>query len=138
MAEAEYKKHLPIIDSDSRGFWEGCREGELRLQLCGACGRFRYAPKRLCPTCLSEEFEWRTVSGRGEVYTFTIEHHAYSPAWEGETPYVIAVIELEEGPRMMSRLVGCDPDAVRIGLAVHVTFEKATEEITLPLFQPNQ
>ncbi|MDP6619969.1 MAG: zinc ribbon domain-containing protein, partial [Nitrospinota bacterium] len=74
MAEAEYKKHLPIIDGDSRGFWEGCREGELRLQLCGACGRFRYAPKRLCPTCLSEAFEWRAVSGQGEVYTFTIEH----------------------------------------------------------------
>ena len=136
MAEAAYTKHLPIIDGDSRGFWEGCRQGELRLQHCDSCGRFRYAPKRLCPYCLAEGFEWRAVSGRGEVYTFTVEHHAYSPAWKGETPYVIAVIELEEGPRMMSRIVGCEPDAVRIGLAVQVTFEKATEEITLPLFRP--
>lgn len=133
---AQYRKHLPIVDGDSRGFWEGCRAGELRLQRCRACGHFRYAPKRLCPHCLSEDFEWRAVSGRGKVHTFSVEHHAYHPAWKEDVPYAVAVVELEEGPRMTSRIVGCAPGDVRIGLPVRVVFEKATEEITLPLFRP--
>ena len=136
MAETAYQKALPIVDGDSQGFWEGCREGELRLQYCLDCETYRYAPKRLCPSCLSEHSEWRTVSGQGEVYTFTIEHHAYHPSWAEDVPYVIAVIQLKEGPRMMSRIVGCEPEAVHIGLPVQVTFEKATDEITLPLFKP--
>ncbi len=136
MAETAYQKHLPIIDGDSQGFWEGCREGELRLQRCLECETFRYAPKRLCPFCLSGNFEWRPVSGQGEVYTFTVEHHAYHPAWAEDVPYVIAVIQLKEGPRMTSRVVGCEPADVRIGLPVQVSFEKATDEITLPLFRP--
>lgn len=137
MSQAAYEKHLPIVDGDSEGFWEGCRAGALRLQCCLSCGSYRYAPKRLCPSCWSTEFEWRAVSGRGEVYTFTVEHHAYHPSWKEDVPYVIAVIQLEEGPRMTSRIVGCGPEDVRVDLPVQVTFDKATEDISLPLFEPS-
>ncbi len=136
MAQSVYEKNLPIPDGDSEGFWEGCRSSELRLQFCLSCSTYRYAPKRICPFCWSTEFEWRTTTGRGQVYTFTIEHHAYHPAWKEDVPYVIAIIQLEEGPRMTSRIVGVKPEDVRIGLPVQVTFNKATEEISLPLFKP--
>jgi hypothetical protein len=131
-----YEGPLPKPDQDSAEYWAAARRHELVLQQCSACGRFRFYPRAVCPHCLSEKFEWRPSSGRGRIYSFTVIHRPPSPAFRDRVPYVLALVELEEGVRMMSNVVGCDPQAVEIGLRVEVTFEDLTPEITLPVFKP--
>ncbi len=133
---AEYKKPLPIADMDSKEFWDGCRRHELLLQRCKQCKGYHYPPAPVCPSCFSTDVVWEKVSGKGEVYTFIIVRRALNPDWEPEVPYVVAVIELNEGVRMMSNIVGCRPEDVKIGMKVEVTFEDVTENATLPKFKP--
>lgn len=116
-------------------FWDGCARNELLLQRCSACGTFRHPPSAVCPNCLSAHHAWVPSSGRGTIYTFAVVRQALSKAWEDKVPYTVAVIELEEGPRFLTELVGIDPDAVRIGLPVEVTFTQR-DGATLPLFRP--
>jgi uncharacterized OB-fold protein len=136
MADAKYNKPLPRIDEESKGFWEACQRRELVLQRCGQCGTLRYYPRALCPTCLSDTVEWVRASGRGTVYTFTVTHQNQAPGFRDALPYVLAYVELEEGVRMLTNIVGCAPDAVRIGMPVEVAFEDATPAVTLPTFKP--
>ncbi|MGH9901584.1 MAG: Zn-ribbon domain-containing OB-fold protein [Pyrinomonadaceae bacterium] len=131
-----HERPLPKPDHDSRAYWEAARRHELVLQQCAACARFRFYPRVVCPHCFSDGFEWRRAAGRGTVYSFTVIHRAPFPAFRDKVPYVLALIELDEGVRMMTNVVGCDPDAVRIGMPVEVTFEDVTEEVTLPQFKP--
>ena len=133
---AKYAKPLPRIDEESKGFWEACRRHELYLQRCRACGRLRYYPRALCPSCLSDRSEWVRSAGTGTVYTFTVTHQNQSAGFRDALPYVMAYVELAEGVRMLSNIVGCAPDEVRIGMPVEVVFEDATPEITLPRFKP--
>jgi len=116
-------------------FWDGCARNELLLQRCSACGTFRHPPSAVCPNCLSAQHEWVAVGGRGTVYTFAVVRQALAKAWEDKVPYTVAVIELEEGPRFLTELVGIDPDAVTIGLPVEVSFTQR-DDVTLPLFRP--
>jgi uncharacterized protein len=116
-------------------FWEGCSRNELLLQQCSACGTFRHPPSAVCPNCLSTQHVWVPASGRGTVYTFAVVRQALAKAWESKVPYTVAVIELEEGPRFLTELVGIDPDAVKIGLPVEVSFTQR-DDVTLPLFRP--
>jgi len=132
----EYKGPLPKPDKDSEVYWDAARRHELVLQQCRACERFRFYPRLVCPHCLSDQFEWRRASGRGVVYSFTVIHRPPFPAFRDHVPYVLALIDLEEGVRMMSNVVGCEPSEVRIGLPVEVTFADVTEEVTLPKFKP--
>ncbi|SRR6266487_227718 len=130
-----YEGPLPKPDKDSQTYWDAARRHELVLQRCGECNRFRFYPRLICPYCLSYQFEWRRASGRGAIYSFTVIHRPPSPAFRDRVPYVLALIDLEEGVRMMSNVVDCDPRAVGIGMAVEVTFDDITEEITLPKFR---
>lgn len=128
-------KPLPDVTDLNRLYFEGCAAGELRIRTCPACGaRFRFA-HAWCPACWSGEIGWMAASGRGTVGYVTVIHQAPYPAFEADTPYVLALIELEEGVRMMSNVIGCDPEAVTIGMAVEVCFV-GRGPVTLPMFRP--
>ena len=131
-----YRKPLPRIDEESRGFWEALARHELYFQRCRDCGTKRFYPRALCTSCLSSATEWVRASGRGTVHTFSVTHQNQVPGFRDELPYVLAIVELEEGVRLMTNVVGCAPDAVRIGMAVEVVFEDVTPEVTLPKFRP--
>jgi uncharacterized OB-fold protein len=126
---------LPQPEPDAEPFWDGLREGELRLQHCSVCGLVAHPPRAMCHECGSFEFEWEPVSGRGTVYTFAITQQPIHPALVDHTPFATVVIELEEGPRMTSNLIDVPPDEIEIGLAVEVVFDDVTDEVTLPLFR---
>ena len=132
----DYKKPLPRIDEESRGYWEALVRHELAFQRCGDCGTKRFPPRAVCPACLSSKVEWVRASGRGTVYSFTVTHQNQAPGFREALPYVLAVVQLEEGPRMMTNVVGCAPDDVRVGMAVAVEYEDVTAEITLAKFKP--
>ena len=137
MAETKpYRKPLPRIDEESRGFWEALGRHELYFQRCGACGTKRFYPRALCPSCLSSATAWVRASGRGTVYSFSVTHQNQAPGFREELPYVLAVVELEEGVHLMTNVVGCAPETVRIDMPVEVTFDDATPEVTLPKFRP--
>jgi hypothetical protein len=137
MADAKrYAKPLPRIDEESKGFWEACQRHELYVQKCRDCGAFRYYPRAVCPSCLSSNTEWVLSSGKGTVYTFTVTYQNQAPGFRDELPYVLAYVELEEGVRMLTNIVGCPPEHVRIGMPVQVTFEDVTSEVSIPKFKP--
>lgn len=129
-------KPIPIPNEDSREFWAGCRERKLRLQRCKACGYVRFYPRILCTECGSTDTEWIDATGKGMVYSFAIVHRAPSPAFKADVPYVLALVTLEEGCRMMTNIVGCDVKDVHIDMPVEVLFEKVSDEISLPKFRP--
>lgn len=116
-------------------FWEGCSRSELLLQKCSACGTFRHPPSAVCPTCLSAQHAWLPASGRGTVYTFAVVRQALAKAWEDKVPYTVAVVELAEGPRVLTELVDVAPNDVAIGMPVEVSFTER-DGVTLPLFRP--
>jgi uncharacterized OB-fold protein len=127
---------VPEPTADSAYFWERCRAGQLVLQRCAACGRVQFYPRALCVGCLSPRLEWVPSAGRGEVHSFTTVFRAPTPAFQADTPYVVAVIELQEGVRLISRVVGCAPERVTIGMPVEVTFEAISDAVALPQFRP--
>lgn len=129
-------KFLPRPTPESAPFWQGCRDHKLLLQYCVACGKHQFYPRVICANCMSEQLEWREASGRGNVETYTIVTRAVSDAYAADVPYVIALITLEEGPRLMSNVIGCGVESVKCGLAVEVVFERWSDEITMPKFRP--
>ena len=125
---------LPRPSELSKPHWEGCREGELRAQRCDDCGQWVFIPKPVCPGCFSERLTWTASSGRGCVYSFTVVARPQQPSFE--VPYVVAIVEMEEGWRLLSNVIDCDPAAVAIGMPVEVAFRRMSDEITLPYFRP--
>lgn len=125
---------LPTPTALSRPHWDGCREGVLRVQRCTACGACVFIPQPICTACQADALEWIVSSGRGTVYSHTTVWRPPRP--EFEVPYVVAIIELEEGWHMLSNVVGCAPEQVSVGLPVEVAFRRMSDEITLPVFQP--
>ena len=123
---------LPIPDPVTQPFWDSLKAHAIQLQRCGSCQQFVFYPRAVCPTCLSDELVWTHVSGRGVIHAFTI------PYRHAPEPYVIVLVELEEGPRMLSNLVGVEPrpEMVKIGSPVEVVYEDVNETITLPKFKP--
>ena len=138
MADGKPKKPLPRVDEETKGFWEACRRHELYVQRCRACGNKRYYPRAVCPFCLSDDTEWLRCTGTGSVYTFTVTHQNQAPGFRDELPYVMAYVELDEGLRMLTNIVECAPDAVRIGMRVEVVFDDVTPEFSLPKFRPTR
>lgn len=132
----DVRRPLPRPTLDSEPYWRAARNRELHLQRCRACGSYRFYPSSVCWDCLSPEFDWLRVSGRGTVYSHTTVHRPPSDAFAADVPYVIALIALEEGPCLMSNVVECPPEAVRIGMPVKVAFRPMSPEITLPVFTP--
>ena len=129
-------KPLPPVNPNTQPYWDGCAQGRLLLQRCGDCGHLQFYPRMLCAACGSGALGWVEATGRGMVKTFTIIRRAVSAAFEPDAPYVVALVELEEGPTLMSNVVGCDPASVIIGQPVRVVFEPRGEGIAVPLFEP--
>ncbi len=138
MTDPPYDKPLPVAQPESDRYWEGARNGELWLRRCLDCKRAYFYPRNICPNCSSRNVEWAKVSGRATLYTFAIVHRAPHPGCEADVPYVTAIVELEEGPRMATNIVGvaADPAALTIGMPLRAVFEKATDQVTLPKFRP--
>jgi uncharacterized protein len=132
---AEQKRPLPFPTPETRHFWEGTAAGELRLQRCGVCRHVYFPPRPFCPKCASREVTVFKASGRATLYSYVINHR---PPPGFTAPYAIAVVELAEGPRMMTNIVGCPqtPQALQLDMPLQVVFEKQTDEITLPFFKP--
>ena len=137
MAEP-YARPLPVKQPESDFYWEKAQAHELWLRRCNACGRAYFYPRDICPHCFSRDVTWERASGRGTVHAFGIVHRGPTPAFRDHTPYVVALVDLEEGPRIPTNLVDVqpDPDHVRVGMAVEVTFEDVTDDVTLPKFRP--
>ena len=125
----------PRIDEETRAFWEGCGRHELVLQRCADCGTVQHRPRGLCASCLSDRIEHFVASGRGTVYTYTITHQNGAPRFARALPYVMAYVDLEEGPRLLTNLVDCDPERLGIGMPVRVDFVD-TGKFAIPRFKP--
>ena len=134
--EEALRKPLPVPDADSAAFWAGLREGRLLLQHCLACGHVQYYQQGICRLCSSQRLEHRAASGRGKVHSYSVVHRAPGPAFKADTPYAVLLVELEEGPRMVSSLVEGDPHAVRFDMAVELVCEAVDQQVTLPRFRP--
>lgn len=127
---------LPVIGEEDAPFWEAARNHELRMQQCNNCDYIWWAPGVVCPECWSDNYEWIELSGEGEVKTWAIFHRPYYDDIEDNLPYNVGEIELEEGPRYLANIVGCDNGDIYQGMPVEVVFEDITDEITLPKFRP--
>ena len=131
--EIEYRD--PAVDWETRAYWEGCARHELVLQRCRSCGLVQHRPRALCASCLSDGIDHFVASGRGEVHTYTIIHQNQIPPYAGAVPYVLAYVDLPEGPRLLTNVVGCEPAVVTVGMAVKVEFVD-TGEFAVPRFEP--
>lgn len=127
---------LPEPTPETRHFWEGCKAGELRLQRCTDCKNSYFPPRAFCPKCGSRDVEVYAASGKGKLYSYVINHRPRPDM--GTEPHSIAVVELAEGPRMMTNIIGCPqtPEALQLDMNVQVTFQKESDDISLPLFEP--
>jgi uncharacterized protein len=128
-------KPLPVVTELNRPFWEGCKQGKLLLQYCDQCQQYQFYPRLYCMRCGSTVVRWVEASGRGVIYSYTIIHQNKSPEFVQDTPYNVAVVQLEEGPRVMSNIVETYPDALRINLPVTVVFDAVSDHIHLPRFR---
>ncbi len=128
----------PIPDFDAEEFWAGCNRGELLMQRCAACRKFRWLPRPMCPFCNSLEREWIKVSGKAKVYTYTIITHPVHPAAVSRVPYNVAQVQLDEDPDLIlvTNLVGISNEDIRIGMPVQVVFEEHEPGVKLPKFKP--
>lgn len=131
-----YHKPLPQPSPISLPYWAAAKRHKLALQRCASCEKFIFYPRAICPHCGSENLAWREASGRGIVYTFTVARRPTMRPFEPDVPYVIAIVELEEGPRMTTNIVGCTPESVHVGMAVQAAFDDVTPEVTLVKFRP--
>ena len=130
------ERPLPSPDPLTAPYWEAAREERLVLPRCVDCGRHHFYPRSLCPHCGSAKITWVPASGHGEIYSFTIIHRAPSPAFAADIPYAVALVALEEGPHLMTNIIDCAPDVLRIGMTVSVAFRQVDEAVTLPVFKP--
>jgi uncharacterized OB-fold protein len=129
-------KSVPIPDTVSATFFDGARRGELMLQHCAICGGWSFPVRERCPHCFAGSLGWRAASGRGTLYTFAIMHQVMNPGFADSVPYNVSQIDLEEGVRMVSNVVGVANDALRIGMKLQVCFEDAGDNVRIPKFRP--
>lgn len=132
-----YAKPVPVPDPDTRPFWEGCLQGKLLLQRCDACSSFRFPPSESCPKCGSDRVSWVGSTGRGKVFSWiVVVHPVPREIYAGDVPYVVALVDLEEGVRVATNIVGCAPGSVAAAMPVEVVFDRVTDEVALPKFRP--
>ena len=129
----------PVPQPESDFYWEKCKEGELWLRHCKSCDKTYFYPRDLCPMCFSRDTDWIQTDGKGTLHTFAIVHRGPTPAFRDKAPYVTAVVELQGGARMPTNLVEIEPDpeVIKCGMALEVTFEKLDDNISLPMFRPS-
>jgi uncharacterized OB-fold protein len=130
------RRPIPPVDLDVQPFWEGVQRHEFLLQRCRNCGSIVYHPRKYCGNCWSDNSEWIQASGKGTVYSFTVIHQAGHPFFQDKVPYVVALVDLDEGVHVMSNLVDVDPAHVYVGMPVEVTYEDVTDDFSVYLFRP--
>jgi len=135
MPEASRPKPLPVITEENRPFWEGCKRGVLLLQYCETCQHYQFYPRLYCMECGATTLHWEQASGRGVIYSYTIISQNKSPEFSNDPPYNVAIIQLEEGPRMMSNIVDAAPADLRVDVPVTVVFDPVSDSISLPRFR---
>ena len=129
------RKPLPAPDADTAIFWRGLREGHLLLQHCADCSHVQYYQQAMCRACGGERLTHRPASGRGTVHSFSVVHRAPGPAFKSDVPYAALLVELEEGPKMISTYIGGKPDDVTFDMKVILALDNVTDEVTLPRFR---
>lgn len=127
---------LPTIDDETRPFWAAAKEGRLLLRSCRACGEVHHYPRSFCPTCWSDDVEWIEASGRATLYTHSTVYMNDLPPFGERVPYVAAVVDLAEGPRMMTEVIDCPTDELAVGMPLALTFRDLTDEISIAVFRP--
>jgi uncharacterized protein len=130
------KKPQPRPAPESVPYWQAAREHRLEIQRCNACGEFWFPPSQSCPHCLAGDFAWTPVSGVGKVFSFVTYHRVYHPAFAKDVPYVVALVELAEGPRILTNIVGVAPEAVVCEMPVKVVFDDVEDGVSVPKFAP--
>jgi uncharacterized protein len=133
-----YEKPLPQIDARSRPWWDAAKRHELLIQSCGECGRLTLPPAPNCPRCRATAISWIAASGRGKVWSWTVFHKSYFVGFADEVPYAVAIVELDEGPRLWTQVIGISNADIQIGTQVEATFDDVTDEVTLVKFRPLQ
>lgn len=134
---SEYKKPLPIITSQVvKEFYDATKKHKLLVQHCNDCGKNIFYPKTFCPYCLSEKIGWIESSGKGKLYTYTVCTSNVSEAFVPDLPYIVGVVDLKEGARLLTNIVDCRPEEVKCDMDVEVIFRDVTEEFSLPVFRP--
>ncbi|NGO08471.1 Zn-ribbon domain-containing OB-fold protein [Streptomyces sp. HC44] len=126
---------VPEVDAFTRPYWGAAARGQLLVRRCEECGRAHHYPREFCPHCWSEDVAWEQASGRATLYTWSVVHRNDLPPFGERTPYVAAVVDLAEGPRMMTEVVECEADALRVGMGLEVAFREAGE-VVVPVFRP--
>ena len=126
----------PFPDPDSTEYWSAAHDGRLVIQRCERCGSRQLYPRDRCLACRGP-VEWVGASGRGTIYSFTVIRQNYSRPFRNQIPYAVALVDLEEGPRVMTNVTGADPDTLRIGMPVHAVFEAVSEQAGIALFTPD-
>ena len=136
MSDTSRPKPVPVITEENSPFWEGCRRGVLLLQYCEACQSYQFYPRLYCMQCGANSLRWERASGRGVIYSYTVIHQNKSPEFGNDTPYNVAIVQLEEGPRLMSNIVEVASGDLRVDLPVTVVFDAVSETISVPRFKP--
>jgi uncharacterized OB-fold protein len=136
MNPAQLPTVAPSVDAETKPFWDATQAGTLLLKRCRSCESVFWYPRTMCPVCGSLDTEWTEASGRGSVHSFTIVRRGGPGVYQDAVPYVLAYVELDEGPRVLTNIVDCDPDAVRIGDGVSVVFHAAGPDAALVRFRP--
>jgi len=127
---------LPTPEHDTQPYWDAARDGRLLIRRCRACGAAGFYPRPFCVQCWSEDVVWEEASGRATLYTYSVVHQNDLPPFQSWLPYVAAIVELEEGPRLMTNIVDCAFDQLAVGMALEVTFRPHSDTITAPVFRP--
>lgn len=131
-----WNKPLPTIVGETKPFWDSCRQGKLLLQKCDRCWEYQFYPRGICANCWASNVRWVQASGKAKVWTFTVTFQNNTPGFAQEVPYVLALVELEEGVKMFTNIVDCNPKEVQIGMPVEVAFIQANDQVTVPYFKP--
>lgn len=135
MSEA-YQKPIPAIQPWTEDFWKGTKQDKLLIQHCKDCDAIIFYPRKQCPECWSRNLDWKEASGKAVVYTYSVMLDMVEPKFWEDLPYILAMVDLEEGIRMTTRIVDCKPENVKIGMEVEVVFQEITKECSLPMFRP--
>lgn len=128
----------PVPNVETQRFWDGTAEGRIDLLKCDRCGLIPWYPRLICPDCQSTDMTWQTMAGTGSVYSYSITRAGVGRAWKEHLPFVVAYVQLDEGPVMMTNIVDCDPEIVEIGMAVTAVFEDTGEGTAIIRFRPSQ
>ena len=127
---------LPTPDVTTQPWWDAARQGRLLIKRCAACGRAHFYPRPFCPWCWSDQVDWEDASGRATLYTWSVVFQNDLPPFPERVPYIAAVVDLAEGPRMMTDLVDCSADDLSVGMPLEVVFQAVAEHVVLPFFRP--